>query len=183
MPMQSNNWATSYRTRSPIKTDSVAIICAKPSMAIFNMLIWASWSCVIKICADLGILHFVDQGAIQNDIWLEGWTITLDPVFIFSALLAFVDICLVIIYEWRPLSYRLLWFWWTESSEGSVNWLHIRRRYHPLYPAMTFYYFFSHRQTVMRPRTELRSWIYSEQMKWGRGQSSFTFIGRNELNY
>ena len=46
-----------------------------------------------------------------------------------------------------------------------------------------FCLFLSHRQMVMRPRTERRYWIYSELLRWGRGQSLFTFIGRNALNY
>ena len=51
-------------------------------------------------------------------------------------LLAFVGICLAIISEWPPLSHRLLRFWWIELSHGSINWLRIRRRYHPFYPIM-----------------------------------------------
>ena len=40
-----------------------------------------------------------------------GWTELIFFGRSLSSFLAFVDICLIIISEWPPLSHRLLWFW------------------------------------------------------------------------
>ena len=51
---------------------------------------------------------------------------------------AFAGICLIVISEWSPLSLKLLWFWWRDLSDWSVNLPRVRRRYYPLwiYPVM-----------------------------------------------